>query len=202
MPEITAIKKQKREGRVNVYIDGRFAFGVSANCLVDFNLYKGRKLSQKEIERIKEAETKNKCFEKAYRLLSLRPRSEQEISERLAEKFSLALVRETVQQLKDNGYINDREFASQWIKERSKNYGKKKIRAELLKKGVDKNIIDQLLGELKFEKELKSARDLILSKKRFQAISRDEAYRKVMPFLARRGFSYDVIKEIIKDFEN
>lgn len=199
MPKITAIKKQeKRAGRVNIFIDDVFAVGISEKLLIDFDLFKGKELTSGELIKLKEAESVSKCLDKAYRFLSFRQRSEHEMWHKLAEKFDEAVVEQAIETLKKYDYINDRKFATFWIENRKMGRGKKALSFELKNKGIEKELIESSTNNINREEEIESALVLVSNKKKYRGLSGDEAYRKIGGFLSRRGYSYDVIKEVIK----
>lgn len=200
MAKITAIKiQEKRPNRINLFVDGVFAVGVSEKLLVDFDLYVGKELTEKEIEKIKEAESISKCLDKAYRLLSFRPRSEAELTVKLSEKFQLETVQGAFLILKKYNYINDEDFCRFWIENRGNTRGKKALYYELIKKGVAKEVIEEQLSKIEAQTELDSALALVKSKKKYLGLSQEEAYKKIGGYLSRRGFSYEIIKKVIKE---
>lgn len=199
MAKITAIKRQeKNKGRVNLYIDDSFAVGISEKLLIDLDLFKGKELNNKDIEKIKDAENISKCLDKAYRFLSFRPRSEAEIQIKLSEKFPEKTVRQAIDYLKKLNYLNDAEFCNFWIENRASGRGRRALYFELQKKGIKKEIIENSLKKIDKEAELESALLLVKSKRKYEGLSPDEAYKKIGGFLSRRGYSYETIKKVIK----
>ena len=84
--------------------------------------------------------------QKAYRLLSLRPHSEKELEKKLWEKgFSAAVVKETLEKLRELKYLNDASFAGQWARNLAVNklWGNKKIVLNLREKGVSAELINR-----------------------------------------------------------
>lgn len=196
---ITTIKAQKKKNRVNIYIDGQFSLGLSLDLVSDFNLYKGKKISREELKKLQQVENLSKCLDRAYRLLALRPRSEREIKKKLRKSFNTKVIDQALSKLKKYNYIDDKKFAQEWVKSRSKNYGKKRLFFELNQKGVDKEIIESILDQIGQKEEYQKALNLIRSKSKYQNLKRDEAPQKIGPFLARRGFDYETIKKIINE---
>src|SRR5919199_344035 len=84
---ITAIEPQaRRQGRVNVFVDGRFALGLFDEVAAALGLHVGQPITPQRLEEIARAETLRRAKEDAYRLLGFRSRSEQEIADRLRRK--------------------------------------------------------------------------------------------------------------------
>jgi regulatory protein len=200
MPKITKLSEQKKRlGRVNVYIDDVFAFGISEKLLVDYDLYKGKELTKEDEAKIKEAESLSKCLDKAYNFLSYRPRSEKEMRDKLLEKFEEETVDMAIIKLKDYNFINDMDFARMWVSSRGGSRSARALSFELKKKGVSKEVIEEAVSDIDKEKEFENALDIVRSKSKYHGLEKNEAYQKVGGFLARRGYNYDIIKRVITE---
>ena len=141
----------------------------------------------------------------AFLLLKFRLRSENELKTRLKQKgFSEALSQDTVNFLKDKEFIDDRVFARGWVSTRLKRpFGLRKIRQELIQKGLDPEIIDNSLSKVK-EDYNESQIVSQLAGQRFSKLKNIEplkAKARVYGYLIRRGFSPDVVGEVIKNLE-
>ena len=89
MPFVTSIEPQKKKpDRFNIFVDGKFSFGLDAETLVKSGLKTGREISEKEIKKLVFENETNKLMEKALRFLSFRPRSESEVRRYLRRKLS------------------------------------------------------------------------------------------------------------------
>jgi regulatory protein len=139
----------------------------------------------------------------AFFLLKFRLRSEAELKARLEQKgFSPELSQDTVNFLKDKEFIDDHIFAKGWVSSRLRRpFGLRKIKQELVQKGLAKEIIqDALTQEKKDYNESQVVSQL--AKKRFSKLKGIEplkAKARVYGYLVRRGFSPDTIGEIIKE---
>lgn len=138
----------------------------------------------------------------AFLLLKFRLRSEAELKARLKQKgFSEGLAEDTANFLKDKEFIDDRLFASSWIASRLKRpLGIRRIKQELLGKGIDKEIIEDSLKQAK--KDYSESRIVSqLAQQRFSKLTNiapQKAKARVYGYLLRRGFSPDVVSETIK----
>lgn len=198
--KITSIKPQiKAPGRVNVYVDSEFSFGISEKMIIDFDLYKGKEITQNEIEIYKERDSLGKCLDKAYRYLSYRPKSEKEMRDKLLEKYEEKTVGEAIEKLKEYNFLNDKDFSRMWVEQRSVGRGKRALAFELKRKGIDKDTIEEALSEMDTDKEFESALRLVRGKEKYKNLDRNEVYKKIAPFLSRRGYSYDVIKKVLDE---
>lgn len=138
----------------------------------------------------------------AFLLLKFRLRSEAELLGRLKQKgFSESVAQDTVDFLKDKEFIDDRLFAKGWVASRLKRpFGIRRIRQELLGKGLDKQVIEDSLEQAK--KDYSESRIVSqLAQQRFSkltGIEPQKAKARVYGYLLRRGFSPDVVSETIK----
>ncbi|MDD5109091.1 MAG: regulatory protein RecX [Candidatus Omnitrophica bacterium] len=138
----------------------------------------------------------------AFLLLKFRLRSENELLARLKQKgFSQELAVDTVNFLKDKEFIDDRVFAKGWVAARLKRpFGIRRIRQELLSKGLSEQIIEDSLVQAR-EDYSESQIVSQLAKQRFSklaGIEPQKAKARVYGYLIRRGFSPDIVSEIIK----
>ncbi len=148
-------------------------------------------------------------FEKYYimaaNFLSYRSRSEKEIRDKLKSKNAKEdIIEKVVATLKEQKFVNDEQFAREWIRSRTTYRMKSKriIKIELLKKGIDKDIIDKVMAEGDEEtgpvNDLEQARKLVESRiVRYKGMTKYEIYQKLGGFLSRRGFDWETIKAAI-----
>lgn len=143
----------------------------------------------------------NRAREYALRLLEYRERSEQEIEERMARKnYDERLIKSTIKSLKNHNLVNDRRFARMWAESRlRRSYGRWKVQSDLNKKGIDKEIVEEVLKE-SYSKvdEVQIALALIQKKWPFLKEEKNTPLRRVSDFLKRRGFPFEVIAEVIR----
>jgi regulatory protein len=138
------------------------------------------------------------CLDVAYRYLSYRPRSEEEIKKRLKGRgFSTGVVEKIIEKLKEQDLINDLAFAEFWREGRLSNKPKSKrlIIKELSDKKVENDIIKQVTESIDDESNA-----YILGRNRARTlINLDWANfrRRLANYLGYRGFSYEVIKHTI-----
>jgi regulatory protein len=201
--QITALEpQQKREGRVNVYVDGKFAIGLFEEVVLALGLHLGQTITPGRLTEISAAETLRRAKEDAYRLLSFRARSEKEIQDRLGRKgYEPPVVDEVLASLRGYGYVNDAAFAETWVSERGKTRGRRALAHELRQKGITGDIAADVLNEAKTdEAELAAARTVAVKRvgERPSDASR-EAQAKLAAFLQRRGFGWNIIRPVLAD---
>jgi len=205
-------RQQKDPNRFNVYVDGQFAFGISAEIRFEKKLEIDQKLSEKQVEDLINLDQTERLLNKALNFISFRPRSEKEIREHLLRKGKLKEVKgevektqyefsvgEVLRRLKKLGQINDRTFASWWIDQRNRfrPCGQRLLRIELRAKGVSKEIIDESLC-INDEDQMQLA--LAAASKKMKLLKKyneEEIRLKIGQFLLRRGFDWNIIKKVV-----
>lgn len=211
MPKITSIEPQKKNPhRFNIYLDGSFAFGADEDLVVDRRLVPGKTIAPADVEQVLFEAEVGKLMEKMYRLWNIRQRSEREIQNYFRvknleyrikgkEEISQLVIDSLIETLKKKGMLNDLEFAKAWVEARreSKHKGIRAIKLELFQKGIDKEIIEEVTSAIGSEKEL--AEKAIQRKIKFwKALKPLEFKKKVYEFLLRKGFEYEVVKEVVE----
>ncbi len=202
MPQITAIKPQeKRKNRFNVYLDGQFALAISSELLVKEGLKVGQELSSQKTEELVTKDRLGRAQEQIYRFLSYRPRSEKEICDDLGKKeLRDEEKKKIIGRLKEEKLIDDLEFA-RWFLEQRQTFrpkGSYALRQELRQKGIDQKIIDRILPGK--EKELKLAKKALeKAEKKYASFLGREKKEKLMAYLLRRGFSWEVVKKAVDE---
>jgi regulatory protein len=202
MKKITAIQVQKNNpNRVNVYLDGEFAFGLAR--IVAAWLQVGQMLDEGKIAELQAEDSRERAMQQALLFLSYRARSENEIRKNLSKhEIPDAVIEETLERLRREGFADDKKFASAWVENRStfRPRGRRALALELRQKGIEDHTIESALEgiddeALAYEAGQKKARKL-----RVQEWT--EFRKKMSEFLARRGFSYSVIAPIVKRLWN
>ncbi|MBI3109753.1 regulatory protein RecX [Candidatus Daviesbacteria bacterium] len=143
-----------------------------------------------------------KLLQKVYRLLSFRDRSEKEIRDYLKGKSENS--GEIIEKLKEQGLMNDEKFAKEWVesRRRSKQKGVKALRLELWQKGINKEIIEQVVSyQLLAVSETQIAEKALEKKEKvWKNLEALEFRKKATDFLMRKGFEYEVAKVVVDNF--
>ncbi len=141
------------------------------------------------------------AYDAAVRYLGPRPRSVSEIKRHLRTKrFDEAAQDKAIDQLRAQRYIDDEAFARYWVEQRARfrPKGERAIISELMQKGVARETIDVVLGEADPDSETKRARQAIRRPMtRWLSMDDNERKRKIHQYLMSRGFSYEVIEDVI-----
>ena len=200
MSKITAIRIGRRRGkRVNVFLDGGFAFSLEAEVALREGLEVGQELSANQIEALTRSDCFHRCLNTAAHYLGYRPRSEFELRERLQRRgFDGDNVDAVLAKLKEQGLVDDMAFAQFWRDNRQSFSPRSQwlTKLELRRKGVAADIIDQVVDAVD---NADSAYRAALSKARSLSQSDYQSFRRRLgEYLKRRGFGYGVINHTVE----
>lgn len=213
MSKITSVEPQKNPKRFNIFLDGEFAFGADEDLVVNWRLVPGKSLTISNVEQLVKETDVGKLMERMYRLFTIRQRSEKEVREYLKnlsfkrkvkgqEEISSFIVDTVVSRLKQMSFLDDVQFAKSWVEARrkSKRKGKIALKAELYQKGIGRELIDEILEEQSTpESEKELALQALEQKIRiWKNLPTLEFKKKAYGFLLRRGFEYEVVKDVIE----
>lgn len=142
--------------------------------------------------------------QKALRLLALRDRTRAELRQRLGRGAPEAVVERVLAWLEGLGYVDDRRFAQQWVRERRAGSGPRKLAFELQQKGLDSQLIREELGRWTDpEQTYQAAVNVVrarVGRLRLTGGTGDEPdalRRRLMGLLARRGFDFEVARQAV-----
>ena len=217
----------KNPERVNVYVNSKFVFSLDVAQVVECKLKIGVVLSREQLTELKKASEFGKIYQRTLEWVLMRPRSLHEARDYLFKKLKSSssetlgparrygrtgappllvsrgssseddfeLLNEIVHRLLSKGYLDDRRFAEFWVENRfvKKGASRKRLRMELAKKGVAKEIIEEVLDVRDDEEEL---RKMITRK-----WAKYDDKQKLMAYLCRQGFSYDLVRNMIDEME-
>lgn len=200
MRKITALRIGRGRGkRVNVFLDGRFAFSLGAEVAVKEGLQVGQELSTNQVEALATTDHFHRCLDAAFNYLSYRPRSESEVRERLQRRgFDGDCIEAVLARLKEQGLVDDAAFAQFW-KENRESFSPRSQRLtklELRRMGVATEIIDRVVDDVD---DGDSAYRAALRKTRHWSLFDYPSFRRRLgEYLRRRGFDYEVTNHTVE----
>lgn len=142
------------------------------------------------------------AYEKSLQLLNLRLQSEAELRQKLGRKnYPPAEIEKVIRRLKRIGLVDDLKYAQAFIlaRDRFRPRGQRVLELELKKRGIASDIIEQALALLDAERDEDAVlQDLIVRQKRkYQHLPKDIAQRRLLSYLARRGYGYGQVKKYL-----
>lgn len=197
LQKVTALKYQKKNRqRVNVFLDGQYAFGLQASIAIGLRV--GQALSPEEIAQLQDRDLAEVAYEGALGFLGYRPRSHAEVEAYLRRrKASPAVAKTVITRLTSAGLVDDDAFARYWVENREsfRPRGRRSLRFELRRKGVPDTVVDSATGEIdEADSAYRAAHDRA---QRLSSLDYAVFRRRLAGFLQRRGFYYEVVKETV-----
>lgn len=175
----------------------REIFYLSYDFFVDLNLACDDDLDFETYKKILKENDFNRCKNEALKQISYRSRTSFDLKNKLKEKkYSEGAINKVIQFLEDYDLIDDKLYVKSFVNDKSKinNWSKGKIRYKLKAKHIDDSLIETYLNEISDNEEYVKAYEAGLHKKE----SVDDK-NKIYRFLASRGFSYDIIRDVLGD---
>lgn len=200
---VDTIEKARKGGKFAVSFDDGTGLLLSKEVIIDFGLRRNDEVSAETYSNLQNAQSYRDAYLAAVRLLNYRMRTRAELRSRLARKgFQTDIVQKVIRKMRDIGLIDDSRFADAFVASKiaSKPVGKRELARGLREKGVSRETaaaaIEQVCDE---ETQIKLALDAATGKmrslERFDVSKRRE---KLVAFLARRGFDWDVIGKVTR----
>jgi regulatory protein len=193
--KITALRLNAQKKQVSIFIDGLFSLTVSDELAETNHLKVGGELSSSQIEQLKKASLFHNCMDAAVRYLSYRPRSENEIRQRLRRRgFEVTVIDEVASELKERKLIDDVAFSEFWLNNRLSFSPRsaRLIKLELRQKGVSTETAAEVVDSLDDENAAYKAG--LRKARRWADLDHDGFYHSLYDYLRRRGFNYEIIK--------
>lgn len=195
----------KSAERVSVHIDGRFAFSLHQDVVLEFGLAKGKLLAVEEQARMVRKDLVFKARAIALRYMAYRDRTVAEVRRRLRKAYSEEIANEVIERLKESGLLDDGAFAEAFAAHRfrQEGHGPARVRADLLRKGVAPAVLEAALDAVFGEQDALEDRAVEMGRTWWQRLSGEpdpmKRKKKVCDYLVRRGYSFDLARRVVFD---
>lgn len=189
--------KKGKQDKIHISVDGEYSFTVDETYFLSMGIYNGKEVDSDELEEIRETVNVRRAYNYAVSLLARRDHSEKELMEKLSRKGYTDGAEVAIEKLRNSGYVSDERFAKLYVRElRSlKKYGKRRIEQELYRKGIDRDIISEVLEETDFdESELVT----LIERKYSRYLGDEKGIQKTINSLVRMGYGYGEIRDALK----
>ena len=195
---IVSAMRQTSPGRVTVTLCGGEEIKTTLNVVTDLRLYAGRELDGEELKELRAASRSALARNRAMELLSRRPMSEKELIDKLIRKGEdEETAADCARWLRENGFLDDESYAAAVARHyAAKGYGPGRVRAELSRRGVDRELWDDTLQAMP---ENTDKLDRFIAARLTDPEDRDQV-RKVSAALYRRGYSWEEIRSALRRF--
>jgi regulatory protein len=207
MKILKVVKKDSKN--VAVHLDNDQVLFINYEIFLKNGLRKDEEISESRFDFLIKENQRFAVKQRAFRYLSRRLHSENELRIKLKlKKYNLEIIDEVINDLKKNNYLNDMEFADSFSEENIKNklWGKNKVNAELIKRGISKEIISEIISK-KFPEGNDLQNALELAAKKHKSLStrnleQKKIKEKLFTFLFSKGYDFEIIKEVVQKLIN
>ena len=192
--ELTSLEP-RRKGLTQLYLDGEPGPKLDTEVVLLARLQPGDVLSEEELQQLVERSDARRAQEKALYLLEHRSHSKRELTEKIARTAQAA-----ADHLEEIGLVDDRAFAETYARElfQRKRYGARRVRQELSRKGVGRDIIDQVLEQYQDMDQAAGENIALVLERRYPTWREDEkARRRAVAALQRLGYSFEQVRAVM-----
>lgn len=194
------IAAQKRAGRYNVYVDGKFALAVAESVLIKYRLTRGMEVDAQLLNQLKADDQVAKAYSRMLDFLAHQLRSRQEVVKKLqSQGVNDDDIEMVITKLTDQALINDQEYANAYVRTimNTELKGPRVIRQKLKEKGIDDQKIDTALQQFTVKQQTENARKL--AQKLYRRNQRQPLRRqneKVIQGLLTNGYDQEIYTAI------
>lgn len=202
--ELTAAEPRRR-GLVQLFLDGEAAVKLDAQVFLQSGLKPGDQVSDQELFELIQASDARRAQEKALYLLEYRNYSKWELTEKIART---AASREAAQaaagRMEELGLIDDRRFGEDYARElfSRKGYGARRAAQELRRKGLDQELVQELVEKYGSPEQSGENIRRVLEKKYPGWRADEKVRRRAFAALQRLGYSYQEVREAMGQGED
>ncbi len=194
---ITALRRISAD-RFTVALEDGSEIKSSLGVVTDRRLFTGKALDEEELAALRRDSSRSLARDKALELISRRPMSRKEVREKLLQKGADEDAAEySADWLQEHGFLNDESYAAAVARHyAAKGYGAGRVRSELGRRGVDRELWDGALEQM-------PAADEKLHKfiaARLKDPEDREQLRKIGAALFRRGYSWEEIRAALRRY--
>jgi len=201
MERITKLQQQQGAvRRVSVFIDNRFAAGLSPKAIRELNLQVGMEVDADLQRKI----IRTAARESALLFLTRREHARAELAGKLKQKgYPGEVIASVLDELERQRYLDDQRFAQLWVAHRRAAHprGRRMVALELEQKGVAPEVAREAIDVVFPENEEREDMAALIRKRlrSLQRLDPQVARRRLFGFLARRGFSYEDVRQVLTE---
>lgn len=196
---ITAIEP-RRKAMCALYIDGEFVMNLDAQTVIENRFDVGREIDDDDLHEIITLSNERRAKEKALWLISYRDHSKKELVDKIKRTCDEDSAQKAVDRMEELGLVNDENFAKRYAEQLlfSKHKSKRAAVFELTKKGIEKELAQEILDEIPVDthEHIKAIID-----KKYKNINDEKIKRRAVAALQRLGYRWDDIRSVLEEYE-
>lgn len=182
-----------------IELDNERKFFVNLSIVEEFRIEKGQTITAAALNHITGADILRKAKKRALYLIGERAYCYNELFTKLKRTYNEQVAREAADYIRELGYINDEEYAPKLAEYliRSKRWGLRKTRYEMIRRGLEKELVENALAEFT-EEELDEELMALIERKYSAKLEDFDDRRRTAAALIRRGYDYGAVKRCIE----
>ncbi len=190
------------KSRSKIFIDYEFAFVLYKGELRIYHIKPGEEIAEADYRKILQEVLPKRARLRCLNLLKARAYTEKQLVDKLQQgDYPAEVVRDAISYVKSFGYIDDIQYAKDYISGQMSSRSKNRIKNDLWKKGISKEIIDSIWEEMTDETSKQLEEEQILrwlEKKKYDKNTADlQEKRRIFAFLCRKGFQIETIRHVL-----
>ena len=196
---ITYIKKGRKYLSA-IYIDGELAVHLDTRVVLEENIRAGKEITDERLKELIDISNVRRAKEKALWLISYRDHSKKELVQKIAKTADKESAEIAVDRMEELGLVNDEKYARRYLDQliNIKHLSKNAAKYKLLEKGIDRNLIDEILCET--ETDPQEHIRAIIERKYLKSLSDEKGKRRCFAGLQRMGYSYSDINSVLQEY--
>lgn len=198
------IGRSKKKTAYKIYMDYEYVFLLYKQDIKEYQLEVDTEITLELYDKIIEETVFRRAKQKALAILKHMDRTEMEMYSKLNEAYYTDLIiKRTIENLKEYHYIDDRRYASNFIRLRKETLSKFFIKSKLIQKGINKDILEEIiiieynLSEYDNDPEILAINKAILKRQKDISNIDWEEKQKLIASLYRKGFDLDKIRRCL-----
>lgn len=186
--------------RYKVYVDEQFAFVLYKGELSRYHVAVGEEIPEEIYKEIYQEVIVKRAKLRALHLLNDMGRTEAQLRQKLKQSdYTEEVIEEAIRYVKSFGYVNDAEYARNFIINRKEKKSRKELYLLLVQKGLNAELLDQVFEESYDDNSSIEAIEAIMKKKRYNPeTATNTETQKILAYLTRKGFQYEDIRQVLQ----
>jgi regulatory protein len=189
--------RKRRHRLTALFLDGQEVV-LDTETLLLAGIRVGQTITEDQLEQLKEESNHNRAYEKALYLLEFRPHSQKELLTKILREYPEDAAMQAVKRVDELGLLNDELYAADLAEEflNRKGYGVHRARQELARRGIDRDLIEQVLSAVETNPEEQL---MNLIRKKYKPIPTDrKGVEKVISAMVRRGYEFSQVRHALQ----
>lgn len=177
-------------------------FFLNCALVADYDLHEGGEMDADLLEKLQHADKLRKAKKRALYLLGSRMYCWNELYKKLLPTYGEEASKAAADAMQEYGYIDDEDYARKLAQRliHGKRYGMGKTRWEMQRRGLDRNLIEDVLAEYS-DDDIDGEIMHLLETKYAEKLSDPDDRRRTMAALARRGYGWSQVKRCVERLE-